>query len=395
MHNLPSPSTEALQHQQHLFNFLGDACQKQGGKLSFADFMKIALYAPGLGYYSAGMHKFGKTGDFVTAPEISPLFSKCIGAQCAQILEGLNTDPAYILEIGAGSGRMASEILHYLAEKHRLPRNYWILEVSADLRERQQSYLRQHCSKHFGRIIWLDTLPPKPFTGIILANEVIDAMPVHLFQIGEQGEVLEGQVQHLDNTLDLSFSTPITEALPKAVQNLQKALPEPLSPGYTSEINLGLAPWLASLSPCLEKGVMLFLDYGFPRHEYYHLSRTMGTLMCHYRHHAHSNPLEYIGLQDITAHVDFTALALAAKSCGLELSGFTHQAAFLLANGLLNFAQQNDPSTRQQLERSAQVQKLTQPHEMGELFKVLALNKNFDSPLQGFDMVDHRHRLDG
>lgn len=374
---------DAFEHQQQLFKYLKNFCQHHGGWISFADFMHIALYAPGLGYYSAGMTKFGKEGDFVTAPEISPLFSQSIANFCIPILKTLKNSS--ILELGAGSGKMAATLLQHLTQKDCLPEKYTILEVSADLKERQQQYLKTHCPNFYSRIEWLSALP-HTFNGILLANEVLDAMPVHLFQISDNQTILEGGV-YCDDTWRLSFKETQNSALINAVT----ALSIPLQAGYTSEINLQLAPWLASLSDCLNQGVMLFIDYGFPRHEYYHRSRHMGTLMCHYQHHAHPDPLQHIGLQDITAHVDFTALALAATQCGLDVAGYTHQAGFLLGNGILDLAQSNDP--KQQWAHSAQIQQLTHPHEMGELFKAMALTKNIEMPLTGFDMFDLRHKL--
>ncbi len=390
MNSLPAPSNEALKHQQHLLEHLHERFLKQG-PLSFADFMNQALYAPGLGYYSAGSQKFGVDGDFVTAPEISSLFSQCLGAQCAQIFNTLEKG-ACILELGAGSGRMAADIITYLKATDKLPQQYFILEVSADLKQRQQRHLQIQCPDYFEKIIWLNKLPEKPFAGIILGNEVIDAMPVHLFQIGDDQEVLEGLVELIDDKWQCVFRTPITDGLSEAVLALQENLRPPMEPGFTSEINLSLNSWIGSLSSSLAKGVMLFIDYGFPRHEYYHPSRSMGTLMCHYRHHAHADPLVYIGLQDITTHVDFTALGYAAINNSLHVSGFTNQAAFLLANGLLSLAEEMNTS-QQQILISQQIQQLTQPHEMGELFKVMALTKQFDEPLQGFALRDQRHRL--
>ncbi|MFI4937896.1 MAG: class I SAM-dependent methyltransferase [Candidatus Berkiellales bacterium] len=390
--SLPPPSADALEHQQQLLKYLRTTCEQAGGWISFADFMDIALYAPGLGYYSAGMNKFGISGDFVTAPEISPLFSQCMGAQCAQVLSHLNANEMNILELGAGSGKMASIILPYLAEQNCLPKHYWILEVSADLKARQQQYLNEHCQPFFDKFVWLERLPEKPFEGIIIGNEVLDAMPVHLFQIGNNHQILEGFVGEANGTWQLAYREPKTPHLKEAVENLHVDF----SPGYTSEINLSLNPLVEALSQSLEKGIILFLDYGFPRHEYYHPSRHMGTLTCHYRHHVISDPLQYIGLQDITAHVDFTAVALAGQSCGLDLVGFTHQAAFLIGNDLLKFAEAAAHQTSYAI--SQQIQYLTAPHEMGELFKAIALSKRFEElvrkePLKGFQMFDQRQRL--
>lgn len=391
MKNLPLPSALELAHQEQLLQHLDNICAAQGGSISFAEYMQIALYAPGLGYYSAGMHKFGQAGDFITAPEISPLFSDCLANQCAEILSAFNHD-AIILELGAGSGRMAADLLQFLSQQQRLPKEYWICEVSADLKQRQQTYLQAHCPDFFANIRWLETLPSNPFIGIILANEVIDAMPVELFQISKEGEILQAQVRKVMKGWCCEFRKPLTNTLTQAVAHAQKNLSQPLKPGYTSEINLVLKPWLASLSDCLQQGVMLFLDYGFPRHEYYHPSRSMGTLMCHYRHHAHGDPMSYIGLQDITTHVDFTALSEAAVACDLTVAGFTHQAGFLLANDLLTHAE-NYSSTTDAFALSQQIQQLTHPHEMGELFKAIAFTKDFSGSLCGFESFDHLHRL--
>jgi len=379
-------------HQQALLAYLEKEAFQHGGVLSFADFMKIALYAPGLGYYSAGMAKIGKEGDFITAPEVSSFFSQCVANQCAAILNSLSPDSS-ILELGAGTGRMASDLLLDLKSKNALPRCYMILEVSADLKERQQVLLQQSLPDYYENIKWITDLNDS-FSGIILANEVIDALPVHLFKISEHGDILEGIVTQRDKTWTLEYDTPLTPKLPDAVQALQSSLSEPFAPFYTSEILLSLSPWLASLGRCLEKGVMLFIDYGFPRHEYYHPSRNSGTLMCHSRHRAHSDPMQHIGLQDITSHVDFTALALAAKQCGLNVAGFTTQANFLMSNGLLSLmSPASFENIKEATQISQQIQMLTAPHEMGELFKVMALTKKYDEPLQGFQERDHRHRL--
>lgn len=387
---LPTPSADAKAHQAKLLAHINSICQQANRPITFAEFMDLALYAPGLGYYSAGVAKFGIDGDFVTAPLISSLFSQALGAQCEQILRSLENP--VILELGAGTGRMACDIMQYLAKQSCLPKHYAILEVSADLRARQQSYLQQHCPDLYSRFVWLDTLPNEPFDGLILGNEVIDALPVHLFKISEHSAIEEGLVLAKQDNLQLVFTTPLTVSLPAAVEALQQRLETRFAVGYTSEIHLALPAWIASLSQCLAKGVMLLIDYGFPSHEYYHASRHMGTLMCHYRHHAHSDPLQYIGLQDITSHVDFTAVAIAAIENGLEVAGFTHQGAFLINNGITSFAEKADNPV-DVYNYSQQIQKLTHPHEMGELFKVIALSKDFDESLQGFAVFDQRHRL--
>lgn len=385
---LPPPSPESLAHQAKLLLHLEQLCAKEKGWIPFAEFMQAALYAPGLGYYSAGMTKLGEAGDFVTAPLISPLFSQCLANQCLQILENIATPS--LLELGAGNGVMAGEILHFLKAREKLPEYYFILEVSAELKERQKIYLKQHCPFFFDRIIWLDKLPDTPFNGILLANEVLDALSHHRFQLGENGTILEEYVGQEKGAWVSRFQETHNPLLKEEVSHVLNSLPFPLEKDYTSEINLQLLPWLKSLAACLNQGVMLFIDYGFPRHEFYHPSRSMGTLMCHYRHHAHPNPLLYIGLQDITVHVDFTQLAEKASLCGLSLAGFTHQGAFLINNGLMALAEESE---RDIFRRSQQIQKLTAPHEMGELFKVMALSKNYDEPLQGFALFDQSHRL--
>ncbi len=384
--NLPAPSHDALIHQQRLLRFLSKMIENKGS-ISFAEFMAICLYAPGLGYYSAGAQKFGEKGDFVTAPIISPLFSQTLAKQCAQVLSHLS-DKAAILELGAGNGIMAKDVIKKLSQLKQLPARYYILEVSADLRQRQQTLLQQECNEYFENIVWLDKLPDTPFEGIILANEVIDAMPVDIFKVSDSGAILEAHVTHKPDW-QIQYHD-ARDSIRTAVEDLQTALAYQFPADYTSEINMGLSPWIKSLSSILSKGVMLFIDYGFSRHEYYHPSRHMGTLMCHYRHHAHPDPMRYIGLQDITAHVDFTHVAYSAKAADLEVSGYTTQGAFLISLGIL---ENSHLDAKVQFTLSQQIQMLTAPHEMGELFKVMALTKSYDEPLKGFELKDYRHRL--
>jgi SAM-dependent MidA family methyltransferase len=354
------------------------------GTISFARYMELALYAPGLGYYSAGLQKFGIDGDFVTAPEISPLFGRCLARQCEQILHELNSPadiPADILELGAGSGKMAADILNELAARDALPNRYYILEVSAYLKQRQQETLQQYPDL-YSRVQWLSALPAVPFTGIILANEVLDALPVHRFRIANN-KILEAYVKWKNNQFAWQYDEPTSPSFPRTL-----SLPD----GYTSEIHLTIPPLIHSLSNMLKQGAMIFIDYGFPRHEYYHPERNQGTLMCHFRHQAHPDPLINTGLQDITAHIDFTALAEAAMDAKLRVSGYTNQAAFLLGCGLMEMGN-GVSDLKQQLSISQHIQKLTQPHEMGELFKVMALTKNLDMALMGFSLYDQRQKL--
>ena len=369
--SLPSPDPQALAHSQDVRAFIREQIARHG-PLSFADYMQHALYAPGLGYYTAGTQKFGEGGDFITAPEISSLFGKTLANAFAPILKQLND--AVILELGAGSGKCAADILLQLDEP---PKHYYILEVSADLRARQQSYLSEHCAEHIDRIIWLDTLPSEPINGVIFANEVIDALPVHCFRL-QDNTILEKRVTWQYDQF--------TWACTEADKTLQQAVSELDIPAttYDAEILLQLSPWLHSLRDCLQQGIMLFIDYGFPQHEYYHPDRNQGTLMCHYRHHTHSDPFFLPGLQDITAHVDFTHLACCADDCGLEVLGYCNQSNFLIEHDIETLAQPID------IKASQALRKLLFPHEMGELFKVMTLARNFTphKPLIQCDLQD-------
>lgn len=348
--------------------------------------MELALYAPGLGYYSAGARKFGVAGDFVTAPELSPLFSRCVARHCAGVLAELAGGE--LLEFGAGSGAMATDILLELERINALPAAYSILEVSADLRARQRETLAARAPHLLARVQWRDALP-EHFVGMVLGNEVLDAMPVHRFRWRD------GQVHELGVTwTGAAFSwTELPVCTPRLAARVQeRAAAEQWPEGYESEVNLAAEDWLRSLAACLQRGVLLLFDYGFPRHEYYHPQRSGGTLMCHYRHRSHPDPLILHGLQDITAHVDFTAMAQAAAEAGLDVLGFANQANYLIGSGLLELAQ-DVQDMRQQLEMAAQLKRLMMPGEMGELFKVLALGRGVADAGAGFAVRDERYRL--
>ncbi|MEK7323620.1 MAG: SAM-dependent methyltransferase [Pseudomonadota bacterium] len=387
--DLPPPGAEAEAHSARLRELIVAEIAAAGGAISFARFMELALYAPGLGYYSAGARKFGAAGDFITAPELSPLFARCVARQCAQVLHGLGQGD--VLEVGAGSGVLAADLLAALAELGSLPEQYFILELSADLRERQQRLLRERVPEWSSRVVWLNRLPAAPFRGVVLANELLDALPVHLFTIAEMGprELLVGET---GGTLQWRLA-PLTDArLQTRIDAIHQELSEEQLPaGYTSEINLAAEAWLRSMADVLQAGAILLIDYGFPRREYYHPQRAGGTLMCHYRHRAHGDPLIMLGLQDITAHLDFTALAEAALEVDLTVAGYTTQGAFLLATGITE--QLAATAAAQQLQRAQEVKKLTLPHEMGELFKVMALTRGVDEPLLGFAWRDLRTKL--
>jgi SAM-dependent MidA family methyltransferase len=344
------------------------------GWIPFARYMELALYAPGLGYYTAGSRKFGAVGDFITAPELSPLFGRTLARQIAEIM---SQSAPHVLELGAGSGKLAADMLAEMEQLGNLPDSYSILEVSADLRERQQILIAERMPQLQDRVRWLDTLPER-FSGAIIANEVLDALPVHLVHWRDSA-ISERGVALMDNNF-VWQERPIGDAsLLQAAQ--QVSVPDE----YVSEICLAARGLVNSLAQLLKQGTMLFIDYGFGAREYYHPQRSSGTLMCHYRHHAHDDPFFLPGLQDITAHVNFTDIAESGIDAGLELAGYTSQAHFLINCGIADLLNDTSPENlRDYLPLSAQLQKLTSPAEMGELFKVLALEKMMDEPLCGF-----------
>lgn len=365
--SLPVPSAEAAQHSNQLIEMIRQEIFAQGGWVSFSRYMELALYAPGLGYYTAGAHKFGEAGDFITAPELSPLFGRTMARQVAEIMAGSSS---CILELGAGSGKLAADILSELEKIGHLPERYMILEVSADLRARQQVLLIQRLPQLFNRIHWLDTLPEN-FSGAIVANEVLDALPVHVVRWQDSTWHEMGVVQS-----DSGFAWQAREILDPEL--LQLAQQVQVRDNYVSEICLAARGLVNSLASRMTQGVMIFIDYGFGGREYYHPQRSSGTLMCHYRHRAHDNPFFLPGLQDITAHVNFTDIAEVGIEAGLELLGYTNQAFFLINCGITELLNETDPENlREYLPLSGQLQKLTSPAEMGELFKVIALGKNF------------------
>lgn len=354
--------------------------------LPFVEFMHLALYAPREGYYSSDLQKLGKQGDFITAPELTPLFGKTLANQCQQIMRML--DAPAILEFGAGSGALCVALLEQLALLNCLPEAYYIMEVSANLRHRQAELIQQKIPQLADKVRWLDRWPETPFNGVVLANEVLDAMPVHRFLYSEQG-IMESYVS-LDEQQQLhEVFKPCENA--RLVAYIQQRLSLESTP-YLSEVNLFIDDWIANIYRILKQGVVLLIDYGFPRHEYYHPDRQQGTLMCHYQHHSHPHPLLHPGEQDITAHVDFTHVAEAGQQAGFHVAGYTNQAAFLLANGLLSLVNTLDNEV-EQLKAKQAIKQLTQPSEMGELFKVIALNKDMDIALNGFQLLDKRVSL--
>ncbi len=380
---LPVPDADAAASSARLAARIADEIAGAGGWIPFSRYMELALYAPGLGYYSGGARKFGGAGDFVTAPEISPLFAQALAAQVAQVMAA---SAPRILEAGAGSGALAADLLLELERRGALAERYDILELSGALRARQRETIARSAPHLAARVAWLDTLPAS-FSGAVVANELLDALPVNLVAWRENG--LFERVVGLENDTFAWHERPAAGALLAVSRGLTF-----VQPPYVSEINLAARAWIAEWGRILERGALLLIDYGFPQREYYHPQRSDGTLMCHYRHHAHGDPFWLPGLNDITAHVDFTAMAEAGFDAGLDVLGYTSQAQFLLNCGLprlLESAQAGDAADYAALASGAQ--KLISPAEMGELFKLLALGRKIDEPLLGFVSGDRTHAL--
>jgi len=391
--DFPVPHAAALKVSAALCERICQDIDIAAGSIPFSLYMERCLYESGLGYYSAGQQKFGSGGDFVTAPEISPLFGQCIAHSCEAVLQ--STGGGDILEFGAGSGRLAIDILAELQRREALPSRYLILERSAELRQRQQLAIEKQLPHVIDRVAWIDTLPDAGFRGVLLANEVLDAMAVErfrwdgkrasLFHAGFNGECFHW----LDNRPEnVSQDDALLQSIAEIANTLQ------LQPGYISEINVALPAWLHSVADVLQQGLLLLIDYGYPRHEYYHPQHSSGTLMCHYRQRAHDDPFLWPGLQDITAHVDFTAVAEAAVAAGLDVSGYTTQAGFLLDSGMDELLQAAGPTDSMTYMRLAQQAKtLLLPGEMGERFKCIGLTRDLDVEIPGFRLQDFRNRL--
>jgi SAM-dependent MidA family methyltransferase len=388
MSTLPTPSVEAKKHSQQLVALIHKTLNEQKGWINFAKFMHLALYAPGLGYYSAGSQKFGDSktggGDFVTAPQISPLFAQTLSNQIAQVL---NITHGNILELGAGTGKLAADILSTLAEKGSAPAKYFILEVSDHLRQVQLETLQKRLPQDLAqRVEWLTKLPSS-FNGVIVGNEVLDAIPVHIVRIKDDGIYERGIAIEAEEFVwqDKILNEP---SLLEVVGKLN--LPE----SYITEVCPAASGLIASLANALQQGIILMIDYGFGAREYYHPQRNQGTLMCHYQHYAHTNPLMNIGLQDITAHVDFSQIAMLCNTYGIRLAGYASQAQFLMNCGILEIMSQVSPhNMARYAPLAAAAQKLLSPAEMGDLFKVIAFSKNIDEPLIGFVSGDKSHTL--
>ncbi len=380
---LPEPDADARAHSARVAAHIADEIAAAGGWISFARYMELALYAPGLGYYTGGAAKFGAAGDFVTAPEITPLFGATLAAFVQAVRSRVGGD---VLELGAGSGRLALDLLMALAGSDGPPAHYFILEPSPDLRARQQALFATQAPELLARVRWLDALPDD-FVGVVLANEVLDALPAHVL-VWRDGQPLERGVACLDGVFVWRERPLEAGELVRAARAIA-----PAGVGYVSEISLAAPALVATLGERLASGVLLLLDYGFPRAEYYHPQRAMGTLRAHYRHHALDDPFFLPGLADLTTHVDFSAVALAGEAAGLELLGYTSQGQFLLDAGLLQVLAGLTPGSLDYLRAAAAVQKLVQPHEMGELFKAIAFGRGWHGELPGFRRGDRRGAL--
>ncbi|MGZ5045624.1 MAG: class I SAM-dependent methyltransferase [Usitatibacter sp.] len=378
---LPPPSPDASAHSQKLAGHIADTIQAEGDWIPFSRYMELALYAPGLGYYAAGARKFGSEGDFVTSPEISPMFAKCFALQAAQVLKEVGGD---VLELGPGSGVFAADFYESLKELGTLPRRYLLLEVSPDLRERQRALIAERFPAEVDRFEWIDRLP-ESIRGLVIANEVLDVVPCSLV--------------HRDGSEYFEQGVIVTEAgfafedQPLQDGELRRRAASAFPPGeydYISEVNLAAEALVRTIASSLEAGVAIFVDYGFPEREYYHPQRSMGTVRCHYRHRVHGDPFFMPGLQDITAHVDFSAMARAAEQGGAEVFGFTTQAYFLISCGLAVLVSAGDPTmTLSRLKGTSAVHRLIGPSEMGEFFKVLAFGKGMGGPILGFQSARH------
>jgi SAM-dependent MidA family methyltransferase len=386
---LPAPGADERAHSDRLVTYLREAIAAHG-PMPFSQYMERCLYAPGLGYYSAGATKFGEAGDFVTAPELGGLFARCVARTLGPVLEMLGEE-ADFLELGGGSGAFAEAALLALDADGQVPRRYLILEPSADLRERQRERLSRSLDPAlFARVQWIDRPPEETWRGVLFANEVIDALPTTRFTL-RGGEVYEeyvaldgeGRLMRVDRPADMLVSG--------AVRHLERDLDASFADGYRSEVLPQLPYWMQAIAGSLVAGAMLFVDYGYVRREYYQPERSDGTLMAHYRHHAHADPLYLPGLNDLTASVDFTALAEAGNQAGFGVAAYLPQAQFLIAAGLQDafeaaYAAAPDEAARYRL--AQQVKKLTLPDQMGERFQAMLLARGLDMVPLPADMLE-------
>jgi len=387
---LPQPNAEQQALSTELVACIKRSLHHDEG-LSFSRFMEQALYTPALGYYANGLAKFGVGGDFITAPEVSPLFGRCIGRQVAEVL--MRLDSGSVLELGAGSGALVEAVLLELAALECLPVSYAILEPSAALQQRQRERLSAALPECLmQRVCWLDRLP-QAFTGVIVGNEVADALPVEVVRLMPD-DAQQAFVRWDDDraAFDWDWQHIVSPELQTSVNQVRLLVGEVSGRGYMTELRPVLPAWMASLSESLQQGVVLLIDYGYSRAEYYNSNRWMGSLRAHYQQRAHNDPFWFPGLQDLTSHVDFTALAEAGFAAGLTVAGYTTQSNFLLALGLLDLVDpQADVVTH--LKLAQQIKTLTMPDEMGENFKAMAFTKSIEGRLTGFSLRDLRMSL--
>ena len=384
--SLPEPSAEAQAASRELSACIAACIRTAGGWLPFADYMDLALHQPGLGYYAGGAYKFGKAGDFVTAPELTPLFGQALARQVAQVLGAVSPGLTVVLEVGAGSGRLAADLLLALDGLGVLPMRYEILELSGELRARQKQAIAAAVPHLADRVVWLDELPER-FSGCVIANELLDALPTHAVAWRADG-LMERGVTETQNGFGWAAERPAQGALAAAMAAL------PVEAPFESEVGLAARAWVAEWGRRLDRGALLLLDYGLPRHELYHPLRSHGTLRCHYQQRLHEDPFWWPGLSDITTHVDFTAVAEAGFDAGLDVLGYTNQATFLINCGIGELlAARQEAGGEQALRASGAVQMLLAPREMGEMFKAIALGKGIDTPLLGFARGDRSHTL--
>ena len=380
MSALPPPDDSALAHSALLRQRIQEQVIAAGGAIPFSRFMELCLYAPGLGYYSAGASKFGESGDFVTAPELGPLFAACTADAIAPVMRQLGPD-AEIVELGGGSGAFAEVALKRLLALDALPARYAILEPSADLRERQQARLRERLNPLLGDLVeWLDGPLPGQWNGVLFANEVVDALPTPRFTL-RGGEVFEEHVALDGEGRFIRDDRPADPLLAAAVRHVERQLEAPFADGYRSELLPQLPYWVQAVAGGLQAGAMLFVDYGYPRREYYAPQRSDGTLRAFRRHHLVEDVLAYPGLQDITASVDFTALAEAGTGAGFDFTGYSNQASFLIGNGLEQRLAEAEARARDDVARHRlrnEAKRLTLPGEMGERFQAMGFARDVE-----------------
>lgn len=385
--DLPEPTPDEIQQSQKLVEVIKKDIKEAGGWIDFEHYMRLALYSPGLGYYSGGAQKFGEQGDFITSPEVSPLFAQTLAKPVSILIEKI--PELNIIEFGAGSGKLAADLLLALQKKASLPEKYFIIELSAELQLRQRNTISKIVPELLSRVQWLTELPESRVNAIVLANEVLDAMPVKRFRLNNNNIEKLG-VEIKDQQLELSYR--------EADKNLENKIDildiNRDGSSYASELNENIKPWLKSITQCIEKGAIYLIDYGYPRSEYYSEERHMGTFLGYYRHRSIDAPLWYPGLQDLTAFVDFTEVAEAAIENAFDVDGFTSQGNFLLNCGLAEVVENTSTNSEiQRLQIVQQMKTLSLPGEMGERFKVIGLSKGLEENVPGFELRDFRYRL--